>query len=255
MPPGKRYLCLVRCVFLIGVLFFLLPASANAASVSIEPKKETINLGEKTRLLLKADVEEDSTIQLQVSAFPYRRFVDEGPRRKLTKEISVGPRRNSRYRILLFVDEERVAVSNVRAVFVQPRSRIVSRWNQPYLFSRGWTEVDVYYEPLYKKLPARQKRIYLYTRCGGGPWKLSGQSSLRAVRLRNNLRFDWNVSRAIACRGSLKYWNVGMLLFPGTLPSGDEGLGRPALNLKEIKKAVSLLGKKTISPKDMKRFF
>lgn len=237
-------------VFLI-VLLFAQPASA----LEIEPRRAAIDLGERTRIQVRASGSKETRWQLQVAPFPYKQWTNEGPTRSLEqKEVLVRPSRNTRYRALL-LDGDNQEQSKPRIIWVRPRSSLRTRWNRPYLYSRGWTEVDSYYEQFFGNLPKRQRRIYLYSRCSRGPWRLQSSSALRGVRLGSRFRIDWTLSRSLRCRGSISYWNIGMLLFPETLPSGDEGLGRPGLVRADIERATDLLGNRFIPPRDMKKYF
>lgn len=242
----------MKKLLFVFVFLLLLPASAKAAAVEIEPRRAGIDLGESTLMLLRASGEEDLRIQLQSSPFPYLGFENEGGERLLgTSSVRVRPSRNTRYRALLLRGEEVVAQSASKMVWVRPLSKTVFRGNS----ARGWTEMDIYYWTPYLSLPLRQRKIYLYTRCRRGDWRLRGKGDLAWSALSGRFRIEWKITRKISCSGTLQRWPVGMLLFPYMTASGDDGLGRPRLSREDAIKAASLLGRASIAPGVMQSFW
>ena len=246
----STFLCM-RLLFLLLVPL-LLPASAEA--LEMKPRDRDIVYGEETVLRVRSDMEGDRW-QLRQSSWPYKEVQTVGEWSAERKSLPVQPSRNTRYRVFLLQEGQVVEQSSWRMVWVAPLVENNVQRTSSYLFASGTLRFDEFFWKDMKRLPPKQKKIYLYSRCtSSAPWSLQGSASLRIKLFSPRIFISWQTSATLPCRRA-GYRTVGFFYLPGILPSGDEGLGRPQISQEEALVARKLLGRKEMSAKQMKKYF
>jgi hypothetical protein len=239
-------------------------------SVSTSVSGKTVSLGSAKRIQVNAkgiptDELDGYSYAVEVAAFPYTRWVVEATRPLAKTRFSVlaRPRTNSKYRVVLKVSGTSVTASKPILLYVQGKAISRITHGGPGTSTiQSLATFDSSIVSRFNAIPARQRKVYVYIARGDAekssrpvtkyklyktlPLRMTVKGNIATLRVKRTFR-------RITSAPYPTYWIWFSYAFRlrGTLPNGDEGIGKP--KPKRLNTMISLLGKKSLSYSQIKK--